>query len=180
MTGAPPDFACATATPPVDEVTEQDFRVSLGLRLRLVRVARRLSQRQLANAAGIHRTVVGSIERGQVNLGIAYLPRLADALGVPASWLLPEPDHPHRCSSAVAEQATPAEPDRTVQDWEIAFIAASVRAPRGPYLPNDLMTVLDAAPLATVETFLRELEARVGEDIPAEEQRAIWDRMASA
>jgi transcriptional regulator with XRE-family HTH domain len=156
MTGAPPDLACAVTTPPVDEVTEQDFRVSLGLRLRLMRVARRLSQGQLANIAGIHRTVVGSIERGEVNFGVAYLPRLADALGVSASWLLPDTN----------------QSGRTGQDWETAFIAKALAA-RGPYVPHDLVVALDAAPLATVEAFLNELEARAGENIPAEDRWAL-------
>jgi hypothetical protein len=65
-----------------------------------------------------------------------------------------------------------------MQDWERAFIAASVHAPRGPYIPHDLVVALDAAALATVEAFLGELEARAGEDIPAEELWAMWERMS--
>jgi transcriptional regulator with XRE-family HTH domain len=143
---------------PVDDLTEQEFLTALGIRLRLMRVARGLSQRQIADAAGIHRTVIGRIERGEVNFGIDYLRRLARALGVGASWLLPGADQ---------------------HEWEAAFIAESIRAPHGPYIPHELIAALDAAPLATVEAFLSELEARAGEDIPADEVWALWERMTS-
>lgn len=71
--------------------------------------------------------------------------------------------------------------EQALLDWEAAFIAESVTArPRGPYLPNDLVVAMDAAPLATVEAFLAELEAHAGEDIPAAELWARWERTTSA
>jgi len=74
-----------------------------------------------------------------------------------------------------------AEDEQALLDWEAAFIAESVAArPRGPYLPNDLVVAMDAAPLATVEAFLAELEAHAGEDIPAAELWARWERITSA
>jgi transcriptional regulator with XRE-family HTH domain len=149
----------------------------LGVRLRLVRVARGLSQRQIADAAGLHSTVIGRIERGEVNFGIDYLPRLARALGIRGSWLLLDTDYPYPSLPAVPEHD---EAGRTVEDWERAFIAKSISAPRGPYIPHDLVVALDAAPLATVETFLSELEARAGEDIPAAQLWVTWERMTSA
>jgi transcriptional regulator with XRE-family HTH domain len=141
---------------PVDDQTEQKFLTALGTRLRLLRVARGQVLRQIANAAGIHRTVIGRIERGEVNFGIDYLRRLAQALGLAASWLLPGTDQ---------------------HEWEAAFIAESIRAPHGPYVPHDLVAALDAAAPATAAAFLAALEARAGEDIPADEVRALWERM---
>ena len=65
-----------------------------GAWIRLLRQSRRLSQEQLGDRAGIDRAVIGRIERGEVNVGIAYLWQLADALEVRVQDLLPDDDHP--------------------------------------------------------------------------------------
>jgi hypothetical protein len=71
---------------------------------------------------------------------------------------------------------------QAILDWETAFIAETVAstARRGPHIPNDLLAALDTADPATAEAFLVALEARAGEDIPAEQQWALWERMTSA
>ena len=51
-------------------------------RLRELRQARGLSQEQLADLAGCHRTYVGMLERKQGNPSLLVLGKLADALGV--------------------------------------------------------------------------------------------------
>jgi transcriptional regulator with XRE-family HTH domain len=61
--------------------------VEFGERLRLLRLERRLSQEQLAHEAGLHRTVVGFIERGEREVGISKLWPLAEALGVQVAEL---------------------------------------------------------------------------------------------
>lgn len=46
----------------------------------------RLSQEELASKIGIHRTYIGGIERGERNLGLMNILRIADALEIsPAS-----------------------------------------------------------------------------------------------
>jgi transcriptional regulator with XRE-family HTH domain len=62
-------------------------RVAFGNRMRTIRESRNLSQEGLAEIAGLHRTYVSSMERGQRNIGLDNIFRLADALGVPAAEL---------------------------------------------------------------------------------------------
>lgn len=61
-----------------------------GRRVRRVRESRRLSQEQLADIVGIHRTYVGSVERGERNISLLNILRLAAALGVQPVELIPE------------------------------------------------------------------------------------------
>ncbi|MBK7616970.1 MAG: helix-turn-helix transcriptional regulator [Burkholderiales bacterium] len=48
----------------------------------------RLSQEQLADLAGVHRTYVGSVERAERNISIDNIEQLAAALGLDISKLL--------------------------------------------------------------------------------------------
>ena len=57
-------------------------RVAFGHRVRRIREQRGFSQEQLAELAGIHRTYMSSVERGQRNIGLDNIAALADALGV--------------------------------------------------------------------------------------------------
>ena len=56
--------------------------------VRLLRQQANLSQDALAERAGLHRTYVGSIERGERNVSLENIERLAKALNVPASRLM--------------------------------------------------------------------------------------------
>jgi transcriptional regulator with XRE-family HTH domain len=49
-----------------------------------------LSQEELAERAGVHRTYVGMLEREEKNVTIYNIERIAKALGVKASALLAE------------------------------------------------------------------------------------------
>jgi transcriptional regulator with XRE-family HTH domain len=65
-----------------------DGRVILAANIRRLRLAKRLSQEALAELAGIHRTYLGSIERGERNIAIDNICRIAWALGVKLPDLL--------------------------------------------------------------------------------------------
>lgn len=51
--------------------------------VRELRVERGFSQEELAHRAGLHRTYVGAVERGERNITLLNAQRIADALDVP-------------------------------------------------------------------------------------------------
>ncbi len=62
----------------------------IGDNVRRLRKPKKLSQEELADLCGYHRTYVGMIERGERNITIATLEALAGALGVePLALLVP-------------------------------------------------------------------------------------------
>ncbi len=61
--------------------------------LRKTRLAKDLSQEDLAELANLHRTYVGSVERAERNVSIDNMERLAAAVGVSLPKLLLEDKH---------------------------------------------------------------------------------------
>jgi DNA-binding XRE family transcriptional regulator len=62
-----------------------------GERIRALRVQTGLSQEALAAKAGIHRTYMGGVERGERNICLRNIIRLAEALAVPPRDLFGDP-----------------------------------------------------------------------------------------
>ena len=54
----------------------------LGLSIKLARVRKGLSQEELAELAGLHRTYIGMVERAERNLTVINLVQIAKALDV--------------------------------------------------------------------------------------------------
>jgi transcriptional regulator with XRE-family HTH domain len=74
---------------------EGDLQRAVGRNLRAYRQARQLSQEAFAEVVGVHRTYMGGLERGERNLTLKSVERLADRLGLPPMQLfqpLPGPD----------------------------------------------------------------------------------------
>jgi len=67
---------------------------NFGRRVRELRLARGLSQEELAFRAGVHRTYLGSIERGERNPALKNIAAIADALDVSLAELF-RFDNPH-------------------------------------------------------------------------------------
>jgi len=53
----------------------------VGLNIRKIREDKGLSQEKLAALADLHRTYIGQIERGEKNIGLRNLEKIAKALG---------------------------------------------------------------------------------------------------
>ncbi|HEY4947354.1 MAG TPA: helix-turn-helix transcriptional regulator [Acidimicrobiales bacterium] len=67
---------------------EGDLQLSFGINLRNQRKARHLSQEAFADLLGVHRTYIGGLERGERNVTLRTVERLAERLHVCASDLL--------------------------------------------------------------------------------------------
>ncbi|MGH9090124.1 MAG: helix-turn-helix domain-containing protein [Acidimicrobiales bacterium] len=67
---------------------EGDLQLRLGRNLRVRRVAEGLSQEGFADVLGVHRTYMGGLERGERNVTLRTIERLADRLGTTALDLL--------------------------------------------------------------------------------------------
>lgn len=62
--------------------------LEVGHRVRVRRVALGMSQEVLAEQAGLHRTYIGAVERGERNVTLQTLLRLAGALKVDVAHLV--------------------------------------------------------------------------------------------
>jgi len=69
----------------------KSLRGILAQNIRQFRRDRQLSQEALADLCGLHRTYVGSVERGERNVTLSTLEAFSHALGVAVPALLTEP-----------------------------------------------------------------------------------------
>jgi len=60
----------------------------LGQKIREKRLELGISQEQLANDCGLHRTYIGSVERGERNISLQNIASIAKALSITPSQLL--------------------------------------------------------------------------------------------
>ena len=68
--------------------TEKSLRELFASNVRVIRQQRGLSQEALASLAGLHRTYMGAVERGERNISIDNIERIASALNLEAFKLL--------------------------------------------------------------------------------------------
>lgn len=67
---------------------EEELLVAFGLRLKSQRLEKQLSQEELAAITELHRTYIGSIERGERNVSVLNLYKIASALDISIEDLL--------------------------------------------------------------------------------------------
>jgi transcriptional regulator with XRE-family HTH domain len=62
--------------------TEKDILFSFGIRIRMLRKEKGLSQEAFADIAGLDRSYVGGVERGERNVSLINVRKFANALEV--------------------------------------------------------------------------------------------------
>jgi len=67
----------------MEEITKK-----VGFRIRKIRTKKGYSQEQLAFESGLHRAYIGQIERGEKNIGVKNLEKIAKALKIKITSLL--------------------------------------------------------------------------------------------
>lgn len=68
--------------------TEKHILIRLGRLIKTLRLAQDVSQEELAALAGVHRTYIGMVERGEKNVTLITMKRLAHALGTDISGMI--------------------------------------------------------------------------------------------
>ncbi len=68
--------------------SKSTFASALGRAIRRRRTGSGVSQEAFAERVGVHRTCIGSVERGERNVSLDNIVRIAAALGLRASELL--------------------------------------------------------------------------------------------
>lgn len=68
----------------------EDLNARVARNLRFLRIAAGISQEALADRCGLHRTYIGAIERGERNVTLKTLERIAAGLNVDPCALLEE------------------------------------------------------------------------------------------
>jgi len=88
--------ACIVGSARMPVAPSTSARALFGRRLRVLRAERGISQEELARAAGLHRTYVSSVERGERNVSFDNICALARAFGLPAAELFRDVDEASR------------------------------------------------------------------------------------
>ena len=70
------------------EIKEDYIKQMFGKRVREARLERGLSQEALAHEARLDRTYIGGVERGERNVSLINIHKIANALGVSVAGLL--------------------------------------------------------------------------------------------
>lgn len=77
-----------------------DAQLSFAQNVRRIRLDHEMTQERLAELAELHPNYISSVERGERNISIRNIERIAKALGVPIAELVSPPDPPVKTKPA--------------------------------------------------------------------------------
>jgi len=113
---------------PVPKIAHIDnLQRSLGRRIRELRSKHGWTQEQFAHFCGVHRTYLGHVERGEKNVSLSTVLRVANALGV-------------RISALFGRSQEPAAVERTKQLPPPITTSAALHSPEINSLLDELQT----------------------------------------
>lgn len=69
---------------------ENNILIKFGKKVRVIRLSKKMSQEELAEKANVHRTYIGMIERGEKNITLKNIQKIANALEVQIGELMKE------------------------------------------------------------------------------------------
>ncbi|WP_406844760.1 helix-turn-helix domain-containing protein [Flavobacterium soyae] len=73
------------------DISEEIFIANLGIHIRQLREKKNMSQRDLANDSNITKSLIGRIERAEVNTTVKSLIKIANALNIEFKELIDFP-----------------------------------------------------------------------------------------
>ncbi|WP_086973940.1 helix-turn-helix domain-containing protein [Caballeronia glebae] len=76
--------------------SSDSLRAVLAENIKTFRRGKKISQEELAERCGLHRTYIGSVERHERNVTLSTLEVLASTLGVTVPELLTDRESPHQ------------------------------------------------------------------------------------
>jgi len=95
-----------------------DLRGRVGARLKQLRQARRLTQEQLAERAGLSYKFIGEVERGRGNPTLTTLAAISDALGIQLVDLLAlDPERPRLTARQASQVRDALASIETLVEW---------------------------------------------------------------
>ena len=68
--------------------SEKEILVAFGLKMKNIRLSLNLSQEEMAELCGLHRTYIGSMERGERNISILNIVKICKSIKYPPDKIL--------------------------------------------------------------------------------------------
>jgi XRE family aerobic/anaerobic benzoate catabolism transcriptional regulator len=123
--GKAASLAKKTALPAVGSAETIELSQRLGQRVRSARAARAMTMKQLAHESGISLPYLSRVEKGDGNVSIAVLYRLASALSLPIENLLSDSDRHGSDYALIVEllKRQPQEQLGEIRQWLVEYAA---------------------------------------------------------
>jgi len=103
---------------------------AVGAHIRSLRKSRKLSQEQLAERSDLHYTMIGSVERGERNVTLENLAKIAYGLGVPLRELFPPDSKSNESANELVALLATADQSTSELILSVAKLIQEKRSPK--------------------------------------------------